>query len=148
VPKEGEVNVPGAELCCKHGISNATYYQWKSNCSGVQGYLRSRLTARIFLRSICIKREAGMPNQDITISNKLGLHARAATKLTQMAGRFSSDVFITKGAQRVNTKNIMGVMLLAAGYGAVVKIDSVGADADQALADIRALFDSKFGESE
>ena len=89
-----------------------------------------------------------MPSQDITISNKLGLHARAAAKLTQMASRFSSDVFIAKGAQRVNAKSIMGVMMLAAGCGALVKVDAVGADADRALADIQALFDSKFGESE
>ncbi|MBJ7262870.1 MAG: HPr family phosphocarrier protein [Burkholderiaceae bacterium] len=89
-----------------------------------------------------------MPSQDITITNKLGLHARAAAKLTQMASRFASDVFIAKGAQRVNAKSIMGVMMLAAGCGAVVKVDAVGADADRALADIQALFDSKFGESE
>ena len=89
-----------------------------------------------------------MPSQDITITNKLGLHARAAAKLTQMASRFSSDVFIAKGAKRVNAKSIMGVMMLAAGCGAVVKIDAVGTDADRALADIQSLFDSKFGESE
>jgi len=65
-----------------------------------------------------------------------------------MASRFVSDVFIAKGAQRVNAKSIMGVMMLAAGCGAVVKVDAVGADADRALADIQALFDSKFGESE
>ena len=89
-----------------------------------------------------------MPSQEITISNKLGLHARAAAKLTQLAARFRGDIFIARGAQRVNAKSIMGVMMLAAGFGAVVKIDATGEDADQALAEINALFDSKFGEHE
>lgn len=89
-----------------------------------------------------------MPSIDIVISNKLGLHARAAAKLTQLAGRYSSEVFIARGAQRVNAKSIMGVMMLAAGMGVTVKVDATGDDADQALADIQILFDSKFGESE
>jgi phosphocarrier protein len=85
---------------------------------------------------------------DLVISNKLGLHARAAAKLTQLAGRFSSDVFISRGAQRVNAKSIMGVMMLAAGLGVTVRIEAAGADEQQALADIRALFEGKFGEAE
>jgi phosphocarrier protein len=85
---------------------------------------------------------------DLVISNKLGLHARAAAKLTQLAGRFKSDVFISRGAQRVNAKSIMGVMMLAAGLGVTVKIEALGADEDQALGDIRALFEGKFGEPE
>lgn len=89
-----------------------------------------------------------MPSMDLVISNKLGLHARAAAKLTQLAGRFSSDVFISRGAQRVNAKSIMGVMMLAAGLGVTVRIDASGADEQQALKDIRALFDGKFGEAE
>ncbi|MGB6242686.1 MAG: HPr family phosphocarrier protein [Castellaniella sp.] len=89
-----------------------------------------------------------MPMIDLVISNKLGLHARAAAKLTQLAGRFKSDVFISRGAQRVNAKSIMGVMMLAAGLGVTVKIEAVGADEDQALSDIRALFEGKFGEAE
>ena len=89
-----------------------------------------------------------MPSIDLVISNKLGLHARAAAKLTQLAGRFRSDIFISRGAQRVNAKSIMGVMMLAAGLGVTVKIDAHGDDEDQALADIRALFDSRFGEAE
>jgi phosphocarrier protein len=89
-----------------------------------------------------------MPSIDIVVSNKLGLHARAAAKLTQLAGKFSSDIFISRGAQRVNAKSIMGVMMLAAGMGVSVKIDADGADADQALQAIKALFESKFGESE
>ncbi|WP_322998937.1 HPr family phosphocarrier protein [Castellaniella sp.] len=89
-----------------------------------------------------------MPMIDLVISNKLGLHARAAAKLTQLAGRFKSDVFISRGAQRVNAKSIMGVMMLAAGLGVTVRIEALGADEDQALGDIRALFDGKFGEAE
>lgn len=89
-----------------------------------------------------------MPSVDIVISNKLGLHARAAAKLTQLAGRFNSEIFIARGAQRVNAKSIMGVMMLAAGMGVTVEVDAIGDDADQALSAIRALFDSKFGESE
>ena len=65
-----------------------------------------------------------MPEIDITISNKLGLHARAAAKLTQLSSRFRSDIFIAKGAQRVNAKSIMGVMMLAAGLGVTVKVDA------------------------
>ncbi len=89
-----------------------------------------------------------MPSIDIIICNKLGLHARAAAKLTQLAGKFRSDIFIARGAQRVNAKSIMGVMMLAAGLGVTVKVDAVGEDADQALQDIQSLFNSKFGEQE
>jgi phosphocarrier protein len=89
-----------------------------------------------------------MPTVDIIISNKLGLHARAAAKLTQLAGQFSSDILIAKGARRVNAKSIMGVMMLAAGLGSSVTIEANGVDADQALIDLQALFHEKFGENE
>jgi phosphocarrier protein HPr len=89
-----------------------------------------------------------MSQLDIVVSNKLGLHARAAAKLTQLAGQFSSEIFISKGAQRVNAKSIMGVMMLAAGIGSTVKIEALGEDADQALTAIQALFDDKFGEGQ
>jgi phosphocarrier protein len=89
-----------------------------------------------------------MPISEIVISNKLGLHARAAAKLTQLASKFNSEVFISRGAQRVNAKSIMGVMMLAAGLGVTVKLDASGPDAERALAEIEALFDSKFGEHE
>ena len=89
-----------------------------------------------------------MSQLEIIVSNKLGLHARAAAKLTQLAGQFTSDVFISKGAQRVNAKSIMGVMMLAAGIGSTVKIEASGGDADQALIAIQALFDDKFGEGQ
>ena len=89
-----------------------------------------------------------MPDLDIIVSNKLGLHARAAAKLTQLAGQFSSEIFISKGAQRVNAKSIMGVMMLAAGMRATVKIEANGSDSERALVAIQALFDDKFGEGE
>ena len=70
-----------------------------------------------------------MPQIEIVVSNKLGLHARAAAKLTQLAGQFSGEIFISKGAQRVNAKSIMGVMMLAAGIGSTVKLEASGGDA-------------------
>ena len=89
-----------------------------------------------------------MPQLEIVISNKLGLHARAAAKLTQLAGQFSGEIFISKGAQRVNAKSIMGGMMLAAGIGSTVKLEASGGDADQALQAMQALFDDKFGEGQ
>ncbi|NLA88664.1 MAG: HPr family phosphocarrier protein [Alcaligenaceae bacterium] len=89
-----------------------------------------------------------MQTTDIVISNKLGLHARAAAKLTQLAGKFQSEVFISRDGQRVNAKSIMGVMMLAAGKGVTVTIDAEGADAQAALEAIKDLFDDKFGEGE
>ncbi len=89
-----------------------------------------------------------MPAIDIVISNKLGLHARAAAKLTQLASQFACEVFIVKNGQRVNAKSIMGVMMLAAGLGTTVTLDTNGSDADQALAAVQALFDDKFGEGQ
>ena len=89
-----------------------------------------------------------MPQIDIVVSNKLGLHARAAAKLTQLGGQFKSDIHIAKGAKRVNAKSIMGVMMLAAGTGSTVTVDAVGDDEARALTDIQALFDDKFGEGQ
>ncbi|MDO9024686.1 HPr family phosphocarrier protein [Zwartia sp.] len=89
-----------------------------------------------------------MPDIEIVVSNKLGLHARAAAKLTQLAGQFSSEIFISKGAQRVNAKSIMGVMMLAAGMRTTVKVEANGSDADRALDSIKKIFDDKFGEGE
>lgn len=87
-----------------------------------------------------------MPSVNIEISNRLGLHARAASKLTQLATTFKSDIFISKGQQRVNAKSIMGVMLLAAGKGMTVTLDAEGEDAEQALVAIADLFNNRFGE--
>lgn len=89
-----------------------------------------------------------MRSIDIVISNKLGLHARAAAKLTQLASGFSSEIYITRDTQRVNAKSIMGVMMLAAGLGVTVRIDATGDDAEQALEQIQDLFDSKFNEEQ
>jgi phosphocarrier protein len=89
-----------------------------------------------------------MPDLDIVVSNKLGLHARAAAKLTQLASQFNSEIFISKGARRVNAKSIMGVMMLAAGIQTTVKLEATGSDADRALEAIQKLFDDKFGEGE
>lgn len=87
-----------------------------------------------------------MPSIDIVISNKLGLHARAAAKLTQLAAKFASEVYIARGDQRVNAKSIMGVMMLAAGLGVTVTVEAVGVDENQALQEIQALFADRFGE--
>ena len=89
-----------------------------------------------------------MPQVEIVVSNKLGLHARASAKLTQLAGQFSGEIFISKGAQRVNAKSIMGVMMLAAGIGSTVKLEASGGDAEQALTALQSLFDDKFGEGQ
>ena len=89
-----------------------------------------------------------MPQIEIVVSNKLGLHARAAAKLTQLAGQFSGEIFISKGAQRVNAKSIMGVMMLAAGIGSTVRLEASGGDAEQALTALQSLFDDKFGEGQ
>jgi phosphocarrier protein HPr len=87
-----------------------------------------------------------MQQVKLTISNKLGLHARASAKLTKLAGGFQCDVFMTRNGRRVNAKSIMGVMMLAAGQGAEVELETNGPDEDQALAAIQALINDKFGE--
>lgn len=89
-----------------------------------------------------------MIKRSITISNKLGLHARASAKLTKLATGFKSDVTMTRGGRRVNAKSIMGVMMLAAGFGAEVEIEIEGADEDAAMEALLALINDKFGEGE
>ena len=83
-----------------------------------------------------------------TISNKLGLHARASAKLTKLAGGFACEVWIAKGERRVNAKSIMGVMMLAAGIGSTVDIETDGADEQKAMEALLALIHDKFGEGE
>jgi phosphocarrier protein len=85
---------------------------------------------------------------ELTIVNKLGLHARAAAKLTQIASSFQSEVWLTRNGRRVNAKSIMGVMMLAAGKGASVTVEADGLDADEAVAAIRELVAGRFGEAE
>ena len=89
-----------------------------------------------------------MIKSSITISNKLGLHARASAKLTKLAGGYASDIHLSRNGRRVNAKSIMGVMMLAAGLGTVVDIEAEGADEQVAMDALRALIDGKFGESE
>ena len=82
------------------------------------------------------------------INNKLGLHARASAKLTKLAGSFPCEVWMCKGDRRINAKSIMGVMMLAAGMGSSVEIDTHGERAQEALDAILALIADKFGEGE
>ena len=89
-----------------------------------------------------------MPSVEATITNKLGLHARASAKLTQLASGFESEIHLTRNGRRVNAKSIMGVMMLAAGKGSSISIEAEGADAEAALAAIGALIADKFGEGE
>jgi phosphocarrier protein len=87
-----------------------------------------------------------MISRDFIISNKLGLHARPSAQLTQVAGRFESDVHIARNGRRVNAKSIMGVMMLAAGQGTTVTVDAEGPDAQAAVEAIGQLIESRFGE--
>ncbi|MCO4090102.1 MAG: HPr family phosphocarrier protein [Limnohabitans sp.] len=89
-----------------------------------------------------------MPQATVTISNKLGLHARASAKLTKLAGSFPCEVWMSKGERRINAKSIMGVMMLAAGLGSQVSLETSGEQADQALQALLALINDKFGEGE
>jgi phosphocarrier protein HPr len=84
----------------------------------------------------------------VTISNRLGLHARASAKLTKLAGTFESDVYMSRNGRRVNAKSIMGVMMLAAGLGSEVEIETEGADEQQAMDALLALVHDKFGEGQ
>lgn len=83
-----------------------------------------------------------------TINNKLGLHARASAKLTKLAGSFPCQVWLTKGERRVNAKSIMGVMMLAAGIGSTVEIETDGEREQEAVDALLALIADKFGEGE
>jgi phosphocarrier protein HPr len=89
-----------------------------------------------------------MAKTTVTISNKLGLHARASAKLTKLAGSFRSDIHLSRNGRRVNAKSIMGVMMLAAGIGTQVDIEAEGADEEAALCALCALVDDKFGEGQ
>ncbi len=89
-----------------------------------------------------------MIKTSISISNKLGLHARASAKLTKLAGGFKCEIFLSRNGRRVNAKSIMGVMMLAAGLGSEVEIEADGVDEAQAMAALRDLIEAKFGEGE
>ncbi|NUZ04889.1 HPr family phosphocarrier protein [Piscinibacter koreensis] len=89
-----------------------------------------------------------MIKASFTISNKLGLHARASAKLTKLAATFRSEIFMSRNGRRVNAKSIMGVMMLAAGLGAEVEVEADGPDEAAALQAIGALIADRFGEGE
>ena len=89
-----------------------------------------------------------MIRTSITISNRLGLHARASAKLTKLAGSYPCDVFLSRNGRRVNAKSIMGVMMLAAGLGTEVEIEVDGEREQEAMDALRALVNDKFGEGE
>ena len=89
-----------------------------------------------------------MQKQSIAITNKLGLHARASAKLTQLAGQYKSEVWLTRNSRRVNAKSIMGVMMLAAAKGAQVEIETNGDDEAAAMLALSELIANKFGEGE
>ena len=84
----------------------------------------------------------------VTISNKLGLHARASAKLTKLAGSFPCEVWMSRGERRVNAKSIMGVMMLAAGKGTTVTLEPDGDDAEAAMTALVGLINDYFGEGE
>ena len=89
-----------------------------------------------------------MTRTEIEITNKLGLHARASAKLTQLATGFESEVWMEKGSRRVNAKSIMGVMMLAAEKGALVIVETAGSDEQAAMDALLKLIGNKFGEGE
>jgi phosphocarrier protein len=89
-----------------------------------------------------------MPRVEVEIVNKLGLHARASARLTQLAGTFPCEVWMEKGTRRINAKSIMGVMMLAAGKGSRVIVDTEGELAEEASAALCQLIADRFGEDE
>ena len=89
-----------------------------------------------------------MAATEVEIVNRLGLHARASARLTQVAGQFNSEIWLSRNGRRVNAKSIMGVMMLAAGKGSRILVETAGEDAEPALAAIVALIAERFGEDE
>ena len=89
-----------------------------------------------------------MLTRETEIINKLGLHARASAKLTQLAGKYQSEVWMAKGPRRINAKSIMGVMMLAAGKGSTVTLETDGPDEEAAMDALLALIADYFGEGE
>ncbi len=89
-----------------------------------------------------------MIEKELEIVNKLGLHARASAKLTQLASKYACEVWMTRNNQRINAKSIMGVMMLAAGKGARVMLETEGADEAECMDALVNLINGKFGEAE
>lgn len=89
-----------------------------------------------------------MPVTEIEIINKLGLHARASAKLSQLAAQYPCEIFLSRNGRQINAKSIMGVMMLAAGMGSKITIETVGDQADEAMTALTALINDRFGEGE
>ena len=89
-----------------------------------------------------------MPVVEIEIINKLGLHARASAKLSQLATQFPCEILLSRNGRQINAKSIMGVMMLAAGIGSTVTLETVGDKADEAMEALTALINDRFGEGE
>lgn len=89
-----------------------------------------------------------MPVAEIEIINKLGLHARASAKLSQLAAQFPCEILLSRNGRQINAKSIMGVMMLAAGIGSTVTLETVGDQADEAMKALTALINDRFGEGE
>ena len=89
-----------------------------------------------------------MPVTEIEIINKLGLHARASAKLSQLAAQFPCEVLLSRNGRQINAKSIMGVMMLAAGIGSTVTLETVGDQADEAMEALTELINNRFGEGE
>ncbi|MBU3629565.1 HPr family phosphocarrier protein [Polynucleobacter sp. AP-Melu-500A-A1] len=89
-----------------------------------------------------------MPIAEIEIINKLGLHARASAKLSQLAAQFPCEILLSRNGRQINAKSIMGVMMLAAGIGSKVTLETVGDQADEAMAALTELINNRFGEGE
>jgi phosphocarrier protein len=89
-----------------------------------------------------------MPERDVEITNKLGMHARASAKLTQTASQYQSEIWLTRNGRRVNGKSIMGVMMLAAAKGTLIHLETLGPDEDAAMTALVDLINDKFGEGE
>ncbi|OWS69842.1 HPr family phosphocarrier protein [Polynucleobacter campilacus] len=89
-----------------------------------------------------------MPVAEIEIINKLGLHARASAKLSQLAAQFPCEILLSRNGRQINAKSIMGVMMLAAGIGSTVTLETVGDQADEAMQALTELINNRFGEGE
>jgi phosphocarrier protein HPr len=89
-----------------------------------------------------------MPVAEIEIINKLGLHARASAKLSQLAAQFPCEILLSRNGRQINAKSIIGVMMLAAGMGSKVTLETVGDQADEAMAALTELINNRFGEGE
>ncbi|MBU3555565.1 HPr family phosphocarrier protein [Polynucleobacter sp. UB-Piko-W3] len=89
-----------------------------------------------------------MPVAEIEIINKLGLHARASAKLSQLAAQFPCEILLSRNGRQINAKSIMGVMMLAAGIGSTVILETVGDQADEAMQALTELINNRFGEGE